>query len=294
MVDLPDGDGIVLHDDCPTGWEPGMPMILFVHGLSGCHGSPYMIRLANRFFKAGYRAFRMDMRGCGAAWALSKGIGHAGRSDDVMAGLSRAASVSGSGPMFAMGVSLGGNQLLRALGRVGAGADARPEWFGRMKRAAAIAPPVDLVRCSENMQRFSRRLYNTYFIRHLIQRVPKLVKQRNEFQELIAGRRPKTLLELDNRFTAPISGFVDAKEYYECASARDVVSSIDVETLVVAAGDDPIVPIDCFESPKNPFSEVVRLLISDGGGHNGFLGPDRGYWIEDLVSEWFPSKDGDC
>ena len=202
-----------------------------------------MVRLANRFTRLGHRVFRADMRGSGAGTALARQLNHAGRSDDLMLALGFAAKMTESGQLQAAGVSLGANQLLRGVGRIGAGLDETPTWFSRLERIAAVAPPLDLLRCSVNMQRLSRRLYNYYFIRQLLHRIPSQVRERDDCQAILAGPRPKTLRELDDRMTAPLSGFVDAAEYYDFASAKHVVMHNPVETLLIAAEDDPIVPV---------------------------------------------------
>ena len=66
----------------------------------------------------------------------------------------------------------------------------------------------------------------------------------------LADGRPKTLLELDDRITAPLSGFRDAGHYYDESSAIHVIESNQVKTLVVAAADDPVIPIDCYTSDR--------------------------------------------
>ena len=67
LVDVSDGDQIALHDDRPQEWLASDPVVLLLHGLAGCHGSGYMMRLADRLTRRGLRVFRMDMRGTGAA-----------------------------------------------------------------------------------------------------------------------------------------------------------------------------------------------------------------------------------
>ena len=286
-IELPDGDSIVLHENCPAAWKKRDASLLLVHGLSGCHGSPYMIRLANRFVKQGWRVFRMDMRGCGAAWGLAQQLSHAGRSDDLVVGLNEVAVLTSDGPMHAVGVSLGANQLLRAVGRIGAGLDTRPAWLERLQRIAVVAPPLDLLACSENMQRPSRQIYNRYFIRQLLDRIPKRVAQRPDFRQIMAGPRPKTLRDLDDRITAPLSGFAGASEYYGIASSCHVASANEVTTLVIAAANDPIVPVTCFTQPQQPFSAGTQLLVASGGGHNGFIGPKKVSWLDGVLESWF-------
>ncbi|MEM6469245.1 MAG: alpha/beta fold hydrolase [Planctomycetota bacterium] len=285
-VDLPDGDAIVLHENEPANGpanHSGRSLVLF-HGLSGCHGSPYMIRFAERFRHLGFRVFRVDMRGCGDARDLCDGIAHAGRSNDVRAAMSFVADLAGGEDLNAIGVSLGGNQLLRFCGRVGGGLDERPSWWGRAKRVAAVAPPIDLVRCSRNMNRKVRRLYNRYFIRALLRRAPRRVQDRAEFKRVVDSVIPRTLYELDDRLTAPLSGFSGADEYYTDSGACSVVKHINLPTLVLAAANDPIVPASCFD--REDWSDVTKVVVKRSGGHAGFIGTGRTHWMDECMESW--------
>jgi predicted alpha/beta-fold hydrolase len=287
VVGLSDGDAIVLHEDQPPTWRRGDSSIVLIHGLCGCHATAYMLRLADAFFARGIRVFRLDMRGCGAGVELASQLTHAGRSDDILAALGQVARLTESGKIGAIGVSLGGNQLLRAVGRVGAGADRQPDWFDRLDRVAVVSPPVDLPRCSENMQRWVLRPYNYYFIRKLLARVPPQVRMRSDFQQVIALRRPTTLMELDERITAPLSGFRSAADYYQQCSAMHVTGENRVKTLVIAAADDPVVPIDCFTVGRAEWPDATELLISSKGGHVGFIDRQRQSWMDQVLAQWF-------
>ena len=286
-VELDDGDALVLHDDLPAGWQPGDPSIVMFHGLCGCHQSGYMTRLAHRFHGLGVRAFRVDMRGCGAAAELARQLPHAGRSEDVIAALAEVARRTTSGPLGAVGVSLGGNQLLLALGRVGAGTMSKPSWWPRLVRAAAVAPPIDLIACADQMQRWVLRPYNRYFIHQLLARVPMQVSLREDYQACIAGPRPRTLRQFDQQITAPLSGFADATDYYEQSSAKHVVSSNSIPTLVVAAADDPVVPVDCFETTSAAWSASAEVMVLRTGGHAGFIERGGGSWLDRAIARWF-------
>lgn len=286
-VAVSDGDTIMLHDDRPQPWESGAPAMLLVHGLTGCYAAPYMLRLAQRFFDQGVRVFRMDMRGCGAGVDTASQLTHAGRSDDVIAALGKVASLTSEGPILATGISLSANQLLRAAGRIGAGLDERPDWFDRVQRIAAVAPPLDLFRCSENMNRMSRRPYNRYFIHWLLKRVPSQVKLRDDFHRAMAGPKPKTLWQLDDRFTAPLSGFRDAAEYYQESSAIQDAKHNPVATLVLAAKDDPLVPINCFVEDADVWPGTTRLIVKDTGGHIGYIDRSGRSWMDEVLSAWF-------
>lgn len=293
-VTLDDGDQIALHDDQPVRWRPGDPAVMLVHGLCGCRFSPYMVRLADQFTRIGIRVFRLEMRGCGVSASRTERLTHAGRSDDCLAALGRIAALTEAGEIAAVGISLGGNQLLRAAGRLGAGLDRMPAWADRWTRLVAVSPPIDLLRCSDNLQRPLLRAYNRYFIRNLLSRLPEPLQRSPELAERCLRPWPRTLRELDDRITAPLSGFRDAVDYYQQASSAALLRSITIPSLILTAANDPIVPVDCFSelglrqpTESDPQSDAVRLLVTPCGGHVGFLarGPQR-FYLDQVVRWW--------
>lgn len=293
-VPLDDGDQIALHDDMPPQWKPGDASLMLVHGLCGYRLSPYMIRLADQFTSVGVRVFRLEMRGCGVTADHSRGLTHAGRSDDCLAAITRIAQLTGEGDLATVGISLGGNQLLRAAGRLGAGFDSAPDWAHRWTRLVAVSPPIDLHLCSNNLQRPLLRGYNRYFISNLLRRLPKHIRQSPELMRRCVRPWPKTLRELDDRITAPICGFRDAEDYYAQSSAAPVVSSIAIPSLILTAANDPIVPVDCFVNlDLPPPSKVdlkrhpVRLLVTPCGGHIGFFARGSERFYMDRVIRWW-------
>ncbi|MEO1524366.1 MAG: alpha/beta fold hydrolase [Planctomycetota bacterium] len=285
VVDVSDGDAIVVHETAPVdGSTSRDESVVLIHGLSGCHQSPYMVRMAIGFAAQGWSVYRVDMRGCGSAFRLACQLSHAGRSADVAAALDFVARRRPSDRLSAAGVSLGGNQLLRLVGRIGAGVESTPTWFERLDRIAVVAPPIDLVRCSENMQRLSRRPYSSYFIRNLFERMPPGVQERGDFRALARHRRPSTLYELDDQWTAPLSGFEGADHYYRESGAAGVCGENPVETLVLAADDDPIVPIACFD--RSDWPEKTRVIRMSTGGHVGYIARGRQSWMDRCVAAW--------
>lgn len=284
-IEVSHGDRIALHLDQPDA--PAKGSVLLIHGLTGCHAAPYMIRLADQFLRAGYRTYRMDLRGFGAVRNRASNLSHAGRSDDVAAALQwMAQHEDPAQPLIAIGISLGGAQLLRAISRVDAGLDKRPAWRDQMIGIAAVCPPIDLVACSENMRRKSRSVYNRYFIGNLIKRLPPGVAARADFPNGSASDRPKTLWELDDRFTAPLSGFDGALDYYQQSSCSSLLKHLQIPTLILASADDPIVPIDCFRNIADELPQSTTLLMPDQGGHVGFIGPGRRCWMDDVLLRW--------
>ncbi|KAA5544563.1 alpha/beta fold hydrolase [Roseiconus nitratireducens] len=286
-VPLGDGDAIVLHENVPVDGAAARPgrsarCALLIHGLGGCHRSPYMIRLAGRLLADGWTVYRADMRGAGAGRLLAAGLNHAGRSGDVQAALAFIAARNPGASISAAGVSLGGNQLLLMASRWGS--DSKPDWADRLERIVTVAPPIELVRCSENMQRLSRRPYNYYFIRSLFDGAPPRVREHELFRSLAGSGRPRTLFQLDDRLTAPHSGFDGAQDYYARCGAGRSVRCNPIPTLVLAAEDDPIVPASCFRDADWPRS--THLLLTKTGGHAGFITAGRRSWMDDCVVAW--------
>ena len=281
-VQLPDGDAIVLHDDLPESWREGDRVALLLHGLGGSHRSPYMVRLADKLNRRGVRAMRLDMRGCGAAWRTALHPGHAGRSEDAAAAIRFIDQLCPGSPVAMVGYSLGANVALKLAGELGA------DSLGGLDGCFAAQPPMHLSSCAEYMREPERRIYSRAYVRSLM----KQVKRRREFtpamRELPLTPHPQSIDEFDDRFTAPLSGFRDVDDYYEQASARRIIDGIELPTVIVAAENDPIIPIDIFRDVA--YSASTNLHITASGGHCGYVGsrrvdPDR-HWLEWRVVDW--------
>jgi len=279
---LGDGDATILHDDCPADWQPGDAVALMLHGLGGCHLSVYMRRTAEKLRARGVRAFRMDLRGCGAAMELARLPYHSGRSADAAAALAYLQTLCPGSPVTLIGYSLGGNIVLKLAGE--SGANPPPNLLSVL----TVCPPADLGVCSDWIGRKLNLVYDRYFARLL---AAQLAERRARNPEALHGefpRLPTRLREIDDWFTAPTCGFGTADNYYrQCASAP-LLPEIRLPTLIIAAADDPLVPAHSLK--PLPLSPSTRLLITRHGGHLGYIGAsgtdaDR-RWIDWRVVDW--------
>ncbi len=278
---LADGDIVVLHDDQPEYWQPGGRVALLLHGLAGCHQSPYMIRIAGKLNQVGVRVFRMDHRDCGAGVGLARKPYNAGRSEDALAALREISELCPGSPMAIAGFSLSANIVLKMLGE---DPSALPS---QLDRAMAVNPPVDLARSVRALNGPLTRFYDRHFVallyRQVTERSQRLPAERFQFP-----RKPRRLLEFDDWFTAPMSGYQNAANYYARCSAAQFVPAIEVETLILTAKNDPLVPVEQFEELKLP--GAVQLHVAPSGGHLGYLSRnghdgDR-RWMDWRVVEW--------
>jgi predicted alpha/beta-fold hydrolase len=285
VVTLADGDRIVLHDDCPREWQAGDRTALLIHGLAGCHGSPYLVRLADRLNAVGVRTFRMDLRGCGAGLSLARLPYHSGRSEDAAAALEEIARLCPGSPTALIGFSLGGNITLKLLGEAGS---APPR---NLVCGVAVCPPVDLAVCVAALARPLYRWYDRYFARLLLTRLEEKRRAMPEAALVDFVRRPRGIYQFDDAFTAPVCGYGTADNYYRQASSLPLLSHISVPTLILAAEDDPLVLSEPLR--KASLSSSTCLHMARCGGHLGFVSrrtadPDR-RWMDWRIVDWVRS-----
>lgn len=281
-VCLNDGDQIVLHDDRPGDWRPGMRTALLIHGLAGCHLSGYMQRIAAKLSARGVRVFRMDLRGCGAGFGLARLPYHSGRSEDAAAALEAIAQWCPGSPTTLIGFSLGGNITLKLLGELG------EQRCGGLDSAVAICPPIDLQAAVEKISLPLNRFYDRHFVRLLLAQARERQRVLPEAPAAKFDRPPRGIWEFDNRFTAPVSGYGDAANYYRRASSAQFIPNIRRPTLVIASRDDPLVPWRPFLAVKSP--DCLQVEITERGGHLGYVArsghdPDR-RWLDWRIVEW--------
>lgn len=278
-VRMPDGDRLVLHDSVPQGWRSGRTALL-VHGMGGCHRSGYMVRMTGLLLRRGVRVVRVDLRGCGRGAGLARKTYNAGCSADIRATLAELHRWDPGAPLIVLGFSLGGNIALKLAGE--AAGDPVPG----LERVAAVAPPIDLVRCAARFAWAQNRLYERYFVNTLMNQVRL---HERHFPDLRPVRFPRrmTLRLFDEIYTAPQGGFADALDYYRRASALPLMREIAVPTFILTARDDPFIAVEPFESLAGPPQLEIHIVAH--GGHCGFLGWDGAggiRWGERRVAEW--------
>ncbi len=281
LVHLDDGDRLVLHDDCPSNWQTGGRTALLVHGLAGCHLSPYMVRIAAKLNAIGVRVFRMDLRTCGAGQKLARKPYHAGRSDDARAAIEQIAHLCPGSMTSVVGFSLGGNIVLKLLGE---SPDSVPT---NVDCGAAVNPAADLSASVHALVGPLRSLYDRHFARLLRQQL-HAARLTPESLGVSLPYEPRRIIEFDDLYTAKVWGFGTAEDYYAASSSAPHIAKIQVPTLIIAARDDPMVPVETIE--RITLSPAVLRHIVDHGGHIGYVGrqngdPDR-RWMDWRIVDW--------
>ncbi len=263
--------------------DDARPLVVLFHGLEGDSGSHYARALMSRTLRRGWRGAVAHFRGCGGELNLAPRAYHSGDSGEIDWMLRRfAAEHARRAPLFAVGVSLGGNALAKWLGE--RGADAR-----FVAAAAVVSAPQDLLAGAQSLSRGFNRIYTLNFLKTLKRKsLAKLGQHPGLFdrERMLAAR---TFFDFDDAVTAPMHGFRDCYDYWEKSSSRGYLRGIEVPTLMINARNDPFLPPDALASPAE-VSPAVTLEYPDEGGHVGFAGgafPGRFDWIPDRALGFF-------
>jgi predicted alpha/beta-fold hydrolase len=270
--DTPDGDFI----DVDFAGDPASrDLVVLFHGLEGGSDSHYARAIAAAVSARGLRLALPHWRGCSGEPNRTRRAYHSGDSAEVDWILKKL-STSGKA-IHAIGVSLGGNAMLKWLGEGGSDA-AR-----LVRRAAAVSAPIDLPAAGAALDRgLNRLLYTRMFLSTLR---PKTLAKLSEFPDLCRAelvRAARTFREFDDHVTAPLHGFRDVDHYWSSAASGPYLSRIRVPTLLLNARNDPFLPAQALLAAAADASPDVLLEFPESGGHVGFMTgpfPGRHGWL---------------
>jgi len=269
---------------CHWQSEPGRhPTLALVHGLEGSSQSPYVLGVAGKAFASGFNVLRLNQRNCGGTEHLTPKLYNSGLSDDYRAVLFELVERDALAEVFLVGYSMGGNLVLKMAGELG---DRAPR---QLRAVCAVAPAIDLAACADAIALPQNLLYQWRFVHGLKQRMRRKARLFPGRYRLDGLRSLRTLRQFDDAITAPCSGYRDAEDYYDRASALRVVAEIRVPTLILAAQDDPFVPFASFRDPAVAANPHITLVAPSHGGHCGFIsraGGEERFWAEARLVEY--------
>ncbi|MBC7781453.1 MAG: hydrolase [Proteobacteria bacterium] len=264
------------HDPRRTPW-----LVVF-HGLEGSSRSPYARTLMRFAQLQGWHGVVPHFRGCsGEPNRLARAY-HSGDTAEVewlLRGLARRAA---GAPLYAVGVSLGGNALLKWLGERGSAA------AEVVDAAVGVCAPLDLCAAGAALERGLARVYGWNFLRTL---KPKASAKLARFPGLFDHDRLRdatTMRHFDDVYTAPVHGYRDVGDYWSRASSKPGLAAIAVPTLLINALDDPFLPSSVLPR-ADQVSSRVTLDYPRHGGHVGFVEgrfPGDPNWITRRIADF--------
>jgi predicted alpha/beta-fold hydrolase len=222
------------------------------------------------------------MRGCGAGLALAHHPYHSGRSDDIRQALKHLSERCAGSPLTLLAFSLSANTALKMLGE----SEALPT---ALDQAIVVSPPVDLARCVASLANYPARAYDRFFTSTLLQQVQANPRLSERASYIFSHYRPTRLIDFDDMFTAPLSGFGTAAQYYARCSANQFLARITIPTTIIIAKDDPIVPLEPIT--QSTLSSSTTLITTTTGGHLGFIATGaRRRWMDHTVRDLIVGK----
>lgn len=279
------------HDFVDADWlqtnaghraTPVRPLLILFHGLEGSSKSHYAQAFASYAQRRSWDYVVPHFRGCSGEVNLAPRAYHSGDYQEIGWMLEQLTQ-GRTGPVYAVGVSLGGNALLRWSQEAGETA-AR-----RVSALAAVSAPLDMAQCGAHIDSgINRHLYVRNFLATMKPRARLKHQQFPGLFDLQTLMRSTSLYEFDNAFTAPLHGFRDTDDYWLRASSAHGLQRIRVPALIINARNDPFVPAHSLPHPAKVPAHV-SLFQPGTGGHVGFAAgglPGHVRALPEMVGQW--------
>ena len=280
--DTPDGDFVDVDWLAPKPFI-GAPLWVMFHGLEGSSSSHYAFACADYARQQGIGFAVAHFRGCSGELNRAPRAYHSGDYEEIGWILQRFASVH-SGPVYAIGISLGGNALMRWAEEAGSSAGAS------VRAVAAVCSPLDLAASGKAIgQGFNRQVYTRMFLRSMKPKALAKLKQHPGLFDAQALMAAQDLYAFDNIFTAPLHGFRDTEDYWKRASAKAHLAAVRVPALLINARNDPFIPADSLPA-AHEVGQYVHLWQPEHGGHVGFaagMPPGHLRTLPQALGRWF-------
>jgi hypothetical protein len=263
---------------------PGKPFVIMFHGLEGSSNSHYARAMFAELRARGWSGAMPHFRGCSGEPNTAPRFYHSGDAQEIdwlVHTLHQQTYLQGNySALYACGVSLGGNALLRWLGTM-------PERAAIIDAACAISAPLDLAAGGATLSKGINLLYTRHFLQTL---KPKCLNKLQQYPNLFdrdAMLAATNLYEFDNVVTAPLHGYKNTDDYWHRASAKYILPQIQIKTLVLNAKNDPFLPAHYLPTKA---SSAVTLDYPEHGGHVGFVTgnlPGQLAWLPKKVLHFF-------
>ncbi len=237
-------------------------LVLLLHGWEGSAQSSYINHSAAELLGEGFDVFALNFRDHGQTHDLNEGIFHSCRLQEVVDAVKQVVQIYQPKRFFVAGFSLGGNFALRL-------ALVAPQENLPIDAVFSICPPVDpsaVMRALET----GPPLYHWYFMkkwRGSLRRKRELFPQAHAFDDDILKRDMRGLTQW---LVEQHTHWEHEEAYFSGYSvAGGHLSNLSIPTHILAAEDDPVIPIATLKNLQVP--DIARLEISEHGGHCGFI-----------------------
>jgi len=269
------GDRMMALLNTPEGGGTG-PLVVLIHGLTGCDRSAYMIESARFHLTRGRRVLRLNLRGAGAAAKYATRFYFAGCWPDIVTVLDAMRPEAPDG-FFIVGFSLGGSVTLNTLPNLA-------PHLGIIG-AATVSVPIEPMDAAVRLMERRNAVYQWAFIHEMKAAYRRLDILTPKIRADLDAAR--TILAVDDAATAPLHGYPDAETYYDATAGRRMIPKIEVPLLLIHAKNDPWIPPAPYLAIRDSLPANVELTLTERGGHVGYHGTHGPEAWHDLRIEKF-------
>lgn len=272
QIDTPDNDFLNLD------WIKGGNdrLLVISHGLEGGSDRHYVTALAKLFSQDGWDILAWNNRSCNGEMNRAKILYHHAASYDLRSAVDHAVAKRRYQRICLTGISMGGGQTLRYLGE-----HEKHPIPDIVDQAVVVSTPCSLVESAEVLNERSNRIYEKRFLQKLKVKIKAKAQQYPEIDVTGIDEIDK-LREMDDRFSGPLHGFKDGKEFYEFCDPYPFISKIKHKILILNALNDPMLVGRCFPRDLAEQMDNLYLEITKRGGHVGFALPNSEYSYSEL------------
>lgn len=261
------------------------PLLVLFHGLEGSSQSHHSRAIMRAVAQHKWGGVVVHFRGCSGSPNRLPRAYHSGDHAEIDWILRRFALMFPGRRIYTVGISLGGNALLKWLAKVGRDAE------HVIDAAAAISAPLNLVAAGDTLARGFNRHYTRMFLHTLKSKAREKSQRFPEMYPVDRFINARTLREFDDAVTGPVHGFLDAQDYWiQCSSIYDL-HRIELPTLLINARNDPFLPGRYLPDPAL-IAPCVQAEFPDEGGHVGFVSgtfPGHLDWLPHRLLDYFAS-----
>ncbi len=278
ILDTPEGVRL-LGAFSPRSHQPVKGLVIMIHGWEGSIDSTYMRTTGRLLYRNGYQVFRLNLRDHGDSLHLNEGLFFATLFDEVFQAVKKAARLSSGLPVFLIGFSMGGNFALRVARQCS------EEGIENLHHVISISPVLDPDKATDKIDG------DAWIQRYFIKKWTRSLKLKQRFfpkrYDFSSVLRFDSLRKITNALVPIYTAFDNSRDYFRAyALLGEALAAVQVPTTIIAAADDPIIPIEDFHRLR--LSRCTRLVIHRHGGHQGFVESlSMGCWHERKILALF-------
>lgn len=254
-------DGTRLIAELDRAVDARSALVVLLHGWEGSSRSSYMVTTAATLLAQGFDVLRVNLRDHGDSHHLNRELFNSTRSPEVASALQNFVAGQAYEHIFLAGFSLGASFALRIAADAGQGIG--------VDASIAICPPTDPARAMDALND-GFFVYERYFFRrwhHSLQRKLQCFPELDYGEDLASA---KSLDDLNRIFIPQHTIYRDVAEYFAAyALVGDRLASMAMPAYLIAAEDDPIIPVD--DLYRIDPIETLQIETYRHGGHCGFI-----------------------